>query len=115
MGLFASNETVRLYVDAKGNITPDKQTDAWFDVLKELPVAVAKTLQQAFGKPRVEYKGDQQVITIEDLETLPLDFLARVIVGWSEKEPVTPQNIAKLRHDIAKNLYQYLTKMYSIE
>lgn len=114
MGLFASNETVKLYIDAKGNVV-EKETDTWVEVLKELPVAVAKTLQQSFGKPKVEYKDGEQVVTIEDLETLPLDFLARVIVGWSEPVKVTPDNIAKLRHDIAKNIYQKLTQMYSIE
>lgn len=114
MGLFASTDTIRLYITEKGTVT-EKETDIWVDVLKELPVSVAKTLQQSFGKPKVEYKDGEQVITIEDLETLPVDFLARVIVGWSEKEAVTPQNIAKMRHDVARNLYQKLTTIYQIE
>lgn len=115
MGLLASNETVKIYIDPKTGKIADEETELWVEVLKELPVSVAKILQESFGKPRVEVGEDgKQHIILEDMETLPIDFLARVIMNWSEKEPVNPQNVAKMRVDIARAIYNKLQEMYAI-
>ncbi len=114
MSLFASNKTVKLYFDQDGKIT-DKETEDWVEVYQEVSTLAVKKLQQAFGKPKMEYRGDQQIVTFEDMDSLPTDFLAEVIVKWSEKDAVTPENILrKMRYDTAQNLYNKLNEMYKL-
>ncbi|MGB4751762.1 MAG: hypothetical protein WBH60_03865 [Fervidobacterium sp.] len=114
MGLFASNKTVKIYFDEKGKVT-DKETPDWVEVYSELTVSAAKKLQQAWGKARLEYKDGQQVFVFDNLENVPMEFLAEVIVKWSEKDAVTLENIrAKLRYDVAQELYNKLSEIYGL-
>ncbi len=114
MGLFVSNKTIKIYFDENGVIV-DKETDSWIEVYKELSVAALKKLQGAW-KPKIEYKDGEQIMMFEDVEVLPVDFLAEVIVRWSEKDPPTVENIKnKLRHDVAQNLYNKLNELYSLQ
>lgn len=114
MGLFTSNKTVKIYFDADGKVT-SKETEDWVEVFEELSALGYKKLQQAWGKPRLEYKDDEQVFVFDDIENVPLEFLADSIVKWSEKAPVTLENVRiKLRGDIAQNLYNKLLELYKI-
>jgi hypothetical protein len=113
MGLFASDKTIRLYFNDKGEIT-DKETEHWVDVLAEISTASARKLQNALGKPKVEYKDGEQVITFENMDSLPVEFLADVIVKWSEKEPINVNTIKKMRFDVAQNLYNKLNEIYKL-
>ncbi len=114
MGLFVSNKTVKIYFDDEGKIV-DKETENWIEVYKELSVSALKKLQNSW-KPKIEYKDGEQVMLFEDIEVLPVEFLAEVIVRWSEKDTPTVENIkSKLRHDIAQNLYNKLNEMYNLQ
>jgi hypothetical protein len=113
MGLFASNQTIKIYFNDKGEVT-NKETDNWVEVLAEITTEAAKKLQNALGKPKVEYKDGEQVITFENMESLPLEFLADVIVKWSEKDPINVNTIKKMRFDVAQNLYNKLNEIYKL-
>lgn len=114
MGLFASNRTIKLFFDEQGRIT-EKETPDWVEVLAELTVSASKKLQQAWGKARLEYKDGQQVFVFDNLENVPVEFLAEVIVRWSEKDPVNVETIrSKLRYDIAQELYNKLMELYGL-
>lgn len=115
MGLFASNKTTKLYFNDDGKIV-DIETPNWIEVYSELTVSAAKKLQQAWGKARLEYKDGQQVFVFDNIENVPIEFLAEVIVRWSEKEPVNIENIRdKLRYDIAQELYNKLVELYQLK
>ena len=115
MSLFASNKTIKIYFDDKGKVV-NKETENWVEVLAEITTDAAKKLQNSLGKPKLEYKDGEQVITFENMDSLPVEFLADVIVRWSEKDPINAQTIAKkMRFDVAQNLYNKLNEIYKLK
>jgi hypothetical protein len=48
------------------------------------------------------------------MDSLPVEFLADVIVKWSEKEPINVNTIKKMRFDVAQNLYNKLNEIYKL-
>lgn len=112
MGLFASNKTVKFYFDEQGKIV-EKETPDWVEVYETATPAMMSKNQ--LGKMRYEFKDNEPILIMEDIEPIAYEFLAEAVVRWSEKEPPTLENIKKkLRFDIARELYSKLVEYYGI-
>ena len=113
MSLFASEETVRLYI--KDDEIVDEETDTWVEVLKELPISVAKKLTTLENATVVLNEQGVAEVKLTSLDTLPdYTVLATVIKNWSEPVPVNPQNIARMKHSLLRNLWAKLAEMYKL-
>lgn len=113
MSLFASGETVKLYIE--GDEVVDKETDTWVEVKKELPISLAEKLNKLRNASVIMREDRIAEIKLDSLDFLPpFDILAKIIVGWSEPVPVNPANIAKMKHSVLRNIWAKLSEMYGL-
>jgi len=114
MSLFAKQETIKIYLDEKGNISK-KETPTWLEVLKELPYALKEQANKAMKISHIEQtRNGNMVMDISNLEEIPIGFLTKVIKSWSEDVPITRDNLKNVKYQILANIWGELVKLYGL-
>ena len=110
MGLFASDKTVKVFFDEKGNIV-DHETPDWVEVLAELPYSLH---EQYMKKMKAQMNPDgSYVLELGSLVFEP-EFYKRVIKAWSAEVPVTVENIKKMHARVLDSLSVKLRELYGL-
>ncbi|OOC42192.1 hypothetical protein [Thermosipho sp. 1074] len=113
MGLFASNETVKLYIKDKKVV--NKETDVWIEVPKELTAELREEAMVLFKNSKVEVTKDgNAILDLATINAIPYKFLSKVIKSWSENVPVTLENLKKVEATTLLNIWLKLQEMYNL-
>jgi len=114
MSLFASNETTKIYLNEKLDVSKE-ETPIWFEVLKELPYSLKEQANRAMKISRIEQsRNGNMVLDVSNLEEIPIDFLIKVIKAWSENVPVSKENLKKVKYKALANVWGELVKLYGL-
>ena len=113
MSLFASQETMKLYIKDKKVV--NKETDTWVEVPKELSAELREEAMKVFQSSKVELTKDgNAILDLASINKIPYDFLAKVIKGWSESVPVSIQNLKKVEAQTLLNIWVKLQELYGL-
>lgn len=114
MSLFASNETVKIYIDKNGNISK-KETEDWVEVPVEITAELRELALKVLKNSKVEVKRDgNAIVDLGSLSAVPYDFLVKAIKSWSEAVPITKENLFKLNAKVLENIWRHLQEMYNL-
>ncbi|MBB6061885.1 hypothetical protein HNP65_000307 [Thermosipho japonicus] len=113
MSLFASNETVKLYIKDKKVV--NKESDTWIEVPKELTAELREEAVTIFQNSKVEVTRDgNAILDLAAVNAVPYKFLTKVIKSWSESVPVNLENIKKVEATTLLNIWIKLQEMYNL-
>lgn len=113
MSLFASSETVKLYIKDKKVV--NKESDTWIEVPKELTAELREEAMEIFKSSKIEVTRDgNAVVDFAALNTIPYKFLTKVIKSWSESVPVNLENMKKIEATTLLNIWNKLQEMYNL-
>lgn len=113
MSLFASKETVRLYIQDKKVV--DTATETWIEVPKELTAELREEAITIFQNSKVEVTREgNAILDLSSINAIPYKFLAKIIQSWSESVPVTLENVKKVEATTLMNIWLKLQEMYSL-
>lgn len=113
MSLFASNETIKIYIKDKKVVS--KETNEWIEVPKELTAELREEAMSLFKNSKVEVTRDgNAILDLATLNAIPYKFLVKVIKSWSENVPVNVENIKKVEAITLLNIWIKLQEMYNL-
>ncbi|MHA1868447.1 MAG: hypothetical protein ACTSVB_07405 [Candidatus Heimdallarchaeaceae archaeon] len=121
MGIFATKETITLFVDEEGKITQEPVSNNCFEVLKSLPYSLNVEYSKKMSDSIIYGKGNSIKLKpgAFEIDKWLLSKVVKKIIyeedGDIKEEPnITQLIFASMDNQIVTNLVNYLKDMYAL-
>lgn len=114
--LIDTNKTKKIFFNNKLEVS-EKETENYIEIISEPSIEIVEDIKKAIKPKNIKVSANQELsLDTENMGSIPIIILGKIIKNWSEKETVTVNLLkTKVHPKILRNLWDEILTEYGLD